>query len=218
MQRNIDRLSINRYLFIGLAVLVLGTFLVSPALAKSPYAKPNNTWISISGTVKNVNPNTFILDYGKGTITVEMDDGDRDADAYKLLVGDKVTVNGMIDDGFFQKRTIEASSVYVEKLGAVFFASAADENDVLVTLTPPLVVGQYTVQGTVQSVGKDDFTLDTGARKLTVDVGKMPFNPLDDTGYLKIEPNDFVRVGGSMEYDLFEGRKLEADSIVELID
>ena len=71
-----------------------------------PYELANNTWISLSGTVHAVSPDTFELDYGEGNITVEMDDGDRDADAYKLLHGDKVTVNGLIDDDLFEMRTI----------------------------------------------------------------------------------------------------------------
>lgn len=218
MKRNSGRLSTGRSFSIGLIVLALGVFLASSAMAKNPYAKPNNTWISISGTVKNVRPNAFTLDYGKGAIMVEMDDGDRDADAYKLLEGDKVTVNGRIDDDFFEKRTIEAGSVYVEKLGATFFASAADEVDFMVTITDPVVVANYVVQGTVKSVGTNEFTINTGVRRLTVDVGQMSFNPLDNMGYLKIEPGDFVRVAGNMDYDLFEGRKLKADSIIELID
>lgn len=63
--------------------------------AQSPYAKADNTWIGISGTVKAVTtPDRFTLDYGKGVITVEMDDWDTDADAYKLVAGDKVNVYG----------------------------------------------------------------------------------------------------------------------------
>ncbi|MDX1380313.1 MAG: hypothetical protein R3233_04290, partial [Xanthomonadales bacterium] len=64
----------------------------------NPYVKADDTWISISGTVDVVHPNSFVLDYGDGMVKVEMDDGDRDADAYKLLKGDKVTVSGRIDD------------------------------------------------------------------------------------------------------------------------
>ena len=42
----------------------------------------------------------------------------------------------------------------------------------------------------------------------------MPYNPLDDEGYLKVETGDLVRVTGNMDRDLFEGRVLEADSVV----
>jgi hypothetical protein len=103
--------------------------------------------------VKNVTPDTFTLDYGKGVVTVEMDDGHRDADAYKLFEGDKVTVNGKIDDDLYETTKIEASSVYVEKLGTYFYASPVDEEDVFFyTVTTPVVVGDLTVRGTVTDV------------------------------------------------------------------
>jgi uncharacterized protein YdeI (BOF family) len=110
----------KRVALIGLST---GALLAFPAMAEDPYAKPDDTWISISGTVDTVRPDSFTLDYGKGVITVEMDDGDRDADAYKLLKGDKATVNGKIDDDLFETRSIEAGSVYVESLDTYFYAS-----------------------------------------------------------------------------------------------
>ena len=200
-------------------IIVMTVFLATTAMAENPYEKPDNTWISISGKVKSVSADSFLLDYGEGEITVEMDDGDRDADAYKLIAGDEVTVNGMIDDDFFEKTTIEASSVYVEKLGTTFFASAVDEEDYyFVTLTTPVILSSLTVQGTVTSVSDEEFTLNTGLRSLTVEVEEMFYNPLDDDGFQKIEEGDFVRVTGTMDDDLFEGREMVAESIVELRD
>jgi hypothetical protein len=99
---------------------------------------------------------TFVLDYGDGRITVEMDDGDRDADAYKLISGDRVTVRA------------------------------------------------------------DEFVLNTGLRRIIVETDGMPFDPLDDQGYPKLEVGDVVRVQGNMDTDLLEGRELVAESIVKL--
>ena len=193
--------------------------LALPAAAEDPMTKPDDTWISLSGTVKSVTADAFVLDYGEGAITVEMDDGDRDADGYKLVAGDKVTVNGLIDDDLYETRTIEASSVYVEKLGTYFYASAADEEDVLVTVTTPLVISQLTVQGKVTAVtGTEEFVIDTGLRSLTVEVDEMPYNPLDDEGYQKIEVGDVVSVTGEIDDDVFEGRELVADSIITIAD
>lgn len=183
----------------------------------SPYAKPNNSWISISGTVKAVSPNTFVLDYGKGTITVEMDDGDRDADAYQLIRGDKVTVNGRIDADFFQTTTIEAGSVYVEKLGTYFWSSSVDEEDrFFMTTITPIVVASTFVQGTVTDVREHEFDLDIGAETLTVDVERLTQNPLDDVGYPRIREGDRVRVDGTIDETLFDGRELVADSVIKL--
>jgi hypothetical protein len=44
----------------------------------------------------------------------------------------------------------------------------------------------------------------------------MPYNPLDDEGYQKVDVGDRVSVTGTMDYDLFEGRELVADSLVIL--
>lgn len=121
--------------YILIAVMTLAMLSTGHAFSRQsdPYLKANNTWISISGTVKTVSPDIFLLDYGDGIIKVEMDDGDRDADAYKLIEGDTVTVNGMIDDDFYEATKIEAASVYVEKLGTYFYASSVDEEDYAVS-------------------------------------------------------------------------------------
>ncbi|MDX1644970.1 MAG: hypothetical protein R3244_11495 [Thermoanaerobaculia bacterium] len=200
-----------------LSLFAIGLLVALPATAEeNPYLQPDDTWISLSGTVEAVSPDAFTLDYGDGIITVEMDDGDRDADAYALIEGDKVTVTGKIDDDFYETTTIEASSVYVENIGTYFYASAVDEEDTFVTVTTPIVVSETVVQGTVTDVRITEFTIDTGLRELTVEVDEMPYDPLDDEGYQKIEVGDRVSVRGDMDVDLFEGRVLEANSIVTL--
>jgi uncharacterized protein YdeI (BOF family) len=206
-------MKVKRVALIGLC---MGALLAFSAMAEDPYAKPDDTWISISGTVDTVRPNSFTLDYGKGVITVEMDDGDRDADAYKLVKGDKVTVNGKIDDDLFETRTIEAGSVYVESLDTYFYASAADEEDTFVTVTAPVVISQTIVQGKVTEVSGEEFVVDAGVRKVRVDVSEMSNDPLDDEGYRKIKVGDRVSVIGKMDDDLFEGRELMAQSVVTL--
>jgi uncharacterized protein YdeI (BOF family) len=205
----------------ALAVPALAVLLTASAAADepNPYLKADDTWISISGTVDKVDADSFMLDYGDGTVRVEMDDGDRDADAYKLLKGDKVTVSGIIDDDFFETTKIEASSVFVENLGTTFYASAVDEESyegLDPSAIPPVVVSRTVVRGTVSKVNDDEFVIDTGSQLLRVDVDEMSFDPLDDQGYLKIDEGDRVKVIGQMDTNLFEGRELEADTIVEL--
>src|SRR6056297_1328210 len=146
--------------------MLLGLLLATTANAQGPKDAADDTWISVDGTILSVSADSFELDYGEGMITVEMDDGDRDADGYKLDVGEKVRVSGMVDDDLFETRTIEASSVYVEEEGTHFFASAVDEEDTFVTYTTPVVVSDTVIQGTVTSVDADDeeFVLSTGTR------------------------------------------------------
>jgi len=206
------------------ALLATCTFLAlaasrGPTDDVNPYQKLDGTWITISGQAENIMADRFTLDYGDGSVIVEMDDGDRDADAYKLVKGDKVTVNGRIDNDFYELTTIEASSVYVEKLGTYFYASSVDDEDVFFyTVTTPIVIGETIVRGTVTEVDSEEFVIDTGERSLRVEVENMPYDPLDDRGYQKIEVDDYVGVAGQMDADLFEVRELVADTIVELAD
>lgn len=210
-----------------LAALITIGLMAGPALAKSPKAMNANdphrmndgTWITLSGTVHDVEADAFGLTYDDGVIRVEMDDGDRDADAYNLMVGDAVTVTGRIDENFFSTTTIEASTVFVEKLGTTFFASAVDEEEIAGDYgwsTYGTMPEATMVTGFVTNVGEDEFTLDTLARMLTVETEELGYDPLDDEGYQKIDVGDRVMVRGEMDYDLFEGRELVANSVVIL--
>lgn len=201
--------------FLGL--FAAGVLAASPALAQDPYDQPDESWISIDGSVEEVMADAFTLNYGEGIITVEMDDGDRDADAYQLMRGDKVTVTGLVDDDFFQTTTIEAGSVYVEELGTYFYASSADEEDSFVTLAMPVSDSRFVLQGTVTAVSDDELMLDTGARQITVELDELGYDPLDDEGYQTIDVGDRVTVTGEMDYDFIEGRELVASSITTLI-
>jgi len=204
---------------------IIGALLAATLLAagsgaeeKRPYARADQSWISLSGTVDAVSPDLFTLDYGSGLVTVEMDDGDRDADAYALVKGDQVTVNGMIDDDFFETTTIEARSVYVEKLGTFFYASAADEEDPEFLRATPVVPSAVTVQGTVGRVEDGAFVLADGVRNLRVTVDQMAYDPLDDEGYQKVGEGDVVRVHGTMkDSDLFDARTLVAGAVTKLV-
>jgi uncharacterized protein YdeI (BOF family) len=202
--------------FIAACMLIVGAS--APALAADPYMMPDATWISLSGTVEQVEPDRFTLDYGEGTVTVEMDDGDRDADAYQLMEGDKVNVSGRVDDDLFETTTIEASSVYVENLGTTFFASSIDEEGpyTWISITTPIVASATVVEGTVTEVDDEEFSVAAGLREIRVDVSEMLYNPLDDEGYQQLGIGDRVRVTGQMEDTFFEGRELMADSVVTL--
>lgn len=213
---NMRILSVSRFI----AASILSAAVSAPVLAADPYMKPDDSWISLSGTVEQVEPDAFLLNYGEGLVTIEMDDGDRDADAYQLVEGDSVTVSGRVDDDLFETTTIEASSVYVENLGTTFFASSVDEEDayVFVHIPTPIVLSATVVEGTVTEVNDEEFSVDAGLREIRVDVSEMPYDPLDDEGYQKIENGDRVRVTGQMEEQFFEGRELMADSVVTLAD
>ena len=215
-------MSAIRKTFLPLVTAVPFAFAVSTALAddayaKNPYAKADDTWISIDGKIESVRADAFILNYGDGTVIVEMDDADRYAEGYNLKKGDKVIVSGIIDDDFYEATSIEASSVFVENLGAYFYASSVDEEDSFITIGP-VIISRTILQGTISSVDDDSFTLDTGNQKLTVNVDEMPYNPLDDEGFQQLEKGDRVTVTGNMDFEFFEGRVFDAESIITLMD
>ncbi|WP_292285417.1 hypothetical protein [Marivita sp.] len=194
-----------------------------PAAAQEPYSKADDSWISISGTVAAPTADSFMLDYGDGVITVEMDDWDTYGDAYGLLDGDKVTVYGKIDDDLYDMRTIEAGSVYVENLNTYFYASASDEEDAWTTpwtLTAPVVVAQTTMRGTVSETSPDEgeFTLEVGSVEVDVETERLSYDPLDDTGYQQVGIGDRVSVTGQLDSDYLEGQVFDAELITTLED
>lgn len=205
-----------------LALSIIAASLISAtAAAQTPRLEPDGSWITISGEVKTPKLDTFVLDYGDGSIIVEMDDWDLDADAAPLLEGDNVTVYGVIDQNLFTDTTIEAGSVYVESLGTYFFASAVDEEDfVAVDLTPtiPIVVGAISYTGTVSAVDGRKFTVNTGDLSVSVDTTSMNYNPMDEVGFQQIEMGDVVTVSGSLDAQALENKTLEATSVVILED
>lgn len=206
----------------GITVMAL---VAGPVSAQNPYVFPDDSWISISGTVASPTADSFSLDYGDGVITVEMDDWSTYGDVYSLLDGDAVTVYGRIDDDLYDLRTIEASSVYVEDLNSYFYASASDEDDAVTwtlpwTVVSPVVVAQTTLRGSVTEISPDmgEFTLAVGDVEMEVETERMSYNPLDDTGYQQVDVGDRVSVTGEIDNDFLEGQVFDAETIITLED
>ena len=175
--------------------------------------------VRISGTVETIVPNTFNLDYGEGQVLVEMDDRDRDADSYALQDGDKVTVTGYVDDDLFEDKTIEASSVYVHKIGTYFFASLMDDEKFEFDI-PTMEVNSsdtnMTVKGQVAQVKENAFTVESGEQDIEIAVSELSSNPLDDEGYPRVSAGDMVSVTGTVDKEFIEERRMIADSLIKL--
>ncbi|MFO7964029.1 MAG: NirD/YgiW/YdeI family stress tolerance protein [Desulfobacterales bacterium] len=212
----------NRIFFTSLVLICLacGTGTVY-GVDENPYALPDETWISISGTAVEAGEKSFLLDYGKGMVVVEMDDWDWYKEGHNIVEGDKVTVYGRVDDDLFETTTIEADSVYVEGLGTYFYADSDDEE----IAEPynywvsggPIIPGQVYVRGKVTGVEERKFTIDTGPRKLTIDTDEMVYNPIDKKGYQWVEKGDHVLVGGQLEKDFWGNREVAANTVVEIV-
>lgn len=205
--------------FIKYIALTLPLISTTAIAAESPFTKPDGSWINISGTAVETNANSFTLDYGKGTILVEMDDWSwADEEGAALFDGDEVRVYGEIDDDLAEVSKIEASSVYVENLGTYFYANSDDEETTSFTDTSPIDVGETTIIGTVTNVDAvtDEFTIDKGIQSVTIDTTELFYDPLDNIGYQQIDVGDLVSVDGYMQDDLLESMELMAEGVTVL--
>ncbi|MEE4299059.1 MAG: hypothetical protein V2J24_06425 [Pseudomonadales bacterium] len=54
--------------------------------------------------------------------------------------------------------------------------------------------------------------------ELTVDTRPMLYDPLDGNGYQRVEKGDRVSVIGDIDFDLIEGRELEATAVLTIVD
>lgn len=187
--------------------------------AEAAAAATDGEWLSLSGSVTSVAPDSFMLDYGAETISVEMDDYDWFREN-AVAVGDEVVVTGRMDADFWENRKVEASSVYVDERNTMYFADAADEEGGVfpVLALDPLTNGEsVSLTGEVTAIAGDEVRLDAGLMEYRVDVGELDYDPLDSDGVQRISVGDRVYVVGSMDSsDLFDAREIDALSLTEL--
>jgi hypothetical protein len=205
----------------ALVILLSCSLMQSVTAGESRYMKTDETWISIEGKVAETGDDWFDLNYGEGTITVEMDEWDWYDETAHIMEGHSVTVYGMIDEDMYETAAIEAGSVYDEELGVYYYAGSADEqtfgHDYWLPATPN-VIGRTIVRGTVSEINDEEFTIDTGARELTIDTDPLPYDPMEEEGTPSIDKGDYVSVSGYMADDFWEARELAAHSLILLIN
>lgn len=176
--------------------------------------------VTLNGKVVSATPNSFILDYGGGRITVERNNwGPLLADAL-IRPGDRVIVTGRVGGGFFTKRSIEARSVYDQTLNTAFFTNGADqENFGLAALrfVPGVAPDTIDYTGWVTGVNGRRFTLGSGATRFTVDTSSMSYDPLGGEGYQKIRTGQRVYVWGDLSFPAKGNPTLAARGVVTLL-
>ncbi|MDX1696410.1 MAG: OB-fold nucleic acid binding domain-containing protein [Ketobacteraceae bacterium] len=216
--------------------LVLSLSAAPAALGDDPVtSKPDESWITVSGTAVSTDAHGFKLDYGNGLISVEMDDWDWFPEGREIMPGNYVTVHGRIDDDMYEARSIEAGKVFVKQFNSVFTspnyagsylkvisANPSDEElgaEVYAkyTFTPLTEGADVSITGKIASIKDKAFIIKTGANQLTVDTSKLGYNPLDDKGYQKIDEGDVVTVSGKLNLGFFAKREIEAKDITKLV-
>lgn len=187
-------------------------------VAAKPFQYPDDTFITLNGTVASVRPDAFVLDFGGGEIVVEMDEGGPDLGERGLIEGDAVSVYGIIDDDFFASRTIDAGGVFVDRLNRTFYASTIDESDArqrsFLQLSRSHDPFETVVQGRVVELDtQESLTLATGAGTLEVMLGPGALVEDDDFTDRRIEVGDRVSVTGRIEDGFFDEREMVADAV-----
>ena len=175
-------------------------------------AATDRSWINLSGTVVSATPDSFVLDYGNDTVTVEMDDWDWYREGLALAPGDPVVVTGRVDDDLWQAKRIEASSVYARNLNTYFFASGADEEDLgtsTVYVASAPAVSDTT--GYVTAMEGQEFTIGSGPAAIRVDMSSLA-----QAQKPAIKIGDRVYVWGDLDIDPRERAEIMAKGIVLL--
>ncbi|HEU4968664.1 NirD/YgiW/YdeI family stress tolerance protein [Sphingomonas sp.] len=176
----------------------------------------NNSWLTLNGKVTATTPTSFDLDYGSGRVTVEMDDWDWFQEGRALKPGDQVMVTGRVDNDLFEKKKIEAASVYVENLGTHFFANPGDEEDLArTTIVVPQKQAFVGASGFVTEKEGTEFEIG-GPTGVRIDVAKMPDNPLDAQGLVQVKVGDRVQVWGDFNADPDERPEIMAKGLIVL--
>lgn len=163
--------------------------------------------LKLSGTVTSAGANAFQLDTGGEMVTVEMDDWDWFHEGKQLKAGDKVVVTGRVDQDAWEKKKLEASSVYVRHLGVTFRANGADEEDLAAALM--LVDTTSSALGKVKAVEGSEFTIGGENGPVRVDMSKLSVRPV-------VKAGDTVHAWGQFDSDPNERLELMAEGVAVL--
>lgn len=177
----------------------------------------DGNWITLSGEIVSTATDSFLLDYGRGNVTVEMDDWDWYKEGQLLKSGHRVVVLGRVDKQLLVNKTIEASSVFVQNLNTYFYASGSDEERV--GAKPPLApsslfTADYT--GVISALEGREFTMATAGGPIRVDTSSLRENPLDQEGFQRLKSGDRVYVWGDLDLEKAEGTELNAKGVISL--
>lgn len=194
--------------------LISAVALGGAAAAQTPMTKADGEWVLVTGDIAQISPQGFHIATGNGVLPVEMD-GYLSTSTQGLRAGDWVTVSGRIDDGMWERRSIEAASVYSSRLRERFRANPTDEEGDYMGFALIDVPDQgdwVGVTGRVVSIApaQNEMIVDVGTYNIQVDT--------TPTGRaVMATPGDRVSVYGRLDdADLWDAREIDAISVVIL--
>jgi len=167
----------------------------------------DGSWIGISGTVESSSAGSFALDYGEGTIKVNVDPNA--TNPHQFIANEAVTVYGILDEGFFKASTINALTVYLDS--EMIYTCSSDGADSKVASFVPVLRTGTLIHGRVTKVSGNTFMVDEAGTMITVDTSALNGKAMSEEP--KVEVGDRVTVSGAMTKGFFSGRTLEATSM-----
>ena len=179
-----------------------------------------DTWITLTGEVSSVDSKFFTLDYGDGSIFVELKDTDLDSKAYANMKGEDVMVTARLDDGMFSSERLVAQSVIVDGMDTVYLADSVNQASADLYLSTASNIEfddeEMVLVGTVKSIGKEVIQIAVGDTNLTVELDELESAPVDSEGYLTLIEGERVRVTGELEDNFFNRFIVEADTLTKM--
>lgn len=191
-----------------------------PILQSAAYTAQDGTLVTLSGTAVDPNLETFRLDYGGGSILVEMDDFDYWPEALTLTNGQKVQVTGYIDDDFAELRTVKATTVYIKNLNMHLFDKSVDQEKSSYhnSVNHDFDAGSISMTGMVTETRPfhDEMDVAFGGLNMQVDTDNLNYDVYGATGPQQIVAGDRVRIYGELDEGIFERDEISASAVVKL--
>ncbi len=185
----------------------------------TPANLKDDAYVTINGTVEKISEgDAFTLRYAGGTIGVDTNDTWPflfNNDSTDLLrVGDKVTVIGQVDDNFFTRKEVDASSIRVKGANASrFYENTQNGNNSYgndYSWDETMDEDNVRLTGTVMRL-VDDETLELSYGTGTIRVDTEDLNR-DTQNWLQV--GDIITVYGEMDNNWFGKKELEANYLV----
>ncbi|MFP4364164.1 MAG: hypothetical protein ACLFR1_09870 [Spirochaetia bacterium] len=205
---------------IAYAVLLM---LLLPLAGFTQSQESETAWLTLAGEVTNIQENSFDLDYGNGTVIVDMEDWDSELSSMPIENGLDVIVSGEIDENFNNDVQMEAEGIYLKDDESFLISQSADRkarSDLrrYAALPEPLENGEFSIQGIVidDHPNMREIVLAIGTGVVTVDLSELGRNVQDTQGDRHIEFGERVAVFGDFSLRFFEENTLLADRVIEL--
>ena len=213
-----------RLQFVAVAVAALAAGCANAAKPENAAldARPDGSWITVTGQVVSRAVDRFELFDGTRRLTVEVDSYGTHTDLQPfdasletpLAPGDRVTVSGAVDHDTYEHATIEAHIVEIHGRNARLIANPADDEGghygLFMTRLPPDGT-PVALTGLLTLREGNTLVVDNGLYRLNVDIEDATTPP-------DLQVGDPVTVLGKLHSPVFGMRHLRARSVVHSME